>query len=301
MDVDLVRVACVVRDGDGRFVSNLTKEDFEVLDNGVPQPIKYLTRATDTPLTIGLLVDRSLSQRQFIERHQTRARAFLRNVMRPKDQGFVAAFKARTWLLQDLTPQVNLLQEAVDRLLDPLQGLRELTPARRAREGTAYYDSLYFSARERLKEAEGRKVLIVLTDGQDNQSRRDRSDTIEMAQSADVLVYHLPAIRGISIGLISPATSALRNRAGMKAMERISEETGGRVLEFKKQSAEEAFAELENELRSMYEVSFALPAGAQVGEFRKLQVKVANRKLKVRHRTGYRVTAPAPSPGAPTR
>ena len=191
----MVSVLATVRDKKGALIPNLQKEDFTILEDGKPQPIKYFTRETDLPLTIGLLVDVSGSQRNLIEIERSAASQFFREVLRKKDEAFLISFGEETELLQDYTGS----PAPADRWPEPVAGLlrRGRHPSRaRCRpsgspRGTVLYDAIYLAANEKLKSEVGRKVIVVITDGVDQGSRMTRDQAIEAAQKADAVIYSI--------------------------------------------------------------------------------------------------------------
>src|ERR1035438_10021012 len=174
VDVDVVSVLTSVRDKKGALIANLAKEDFTILEDGKAQPIKYFTRETDLPLTIGLLIDVSGSQRNLIQIERDAASQFFSQVLRKKDEAFLLAFGEEAELLQDYTNSPRLLTSAM-RDLRVSSGVGGLgpgpVPTVGGPRGTVLYDAVYLAAHEKLKNEVGRKVLVVITDGVDEGSR----------------------------------------------------------------------------------------------------------------------------------
>lgn len=281
-EVQLVRVPVVVRDENGAYRTDLTIDDFEVLEDGVAQTLKTASRGVDLPLTVALVFDASGSQAGFGRRQQSAADRFLAAVMKPGDRGMAAKFQAKTWLIQDLTEDRGQLEQALGRLGAKVSELTELTAPRWRRVGSGYYDAMAAVARGRLKAAAGRKAILMFTDGLDNASRVSLGEAIEAAQSADAIVYHL----AIMPGLI---------KAGQRTMQRASRETGGMYFRPRNEKEwDEAFAQIEAELRNLYELSYA-PSRAGDGSARKIEVKVKRPGWRVTHRPGYRSEAPVTS------
>lgn len=284
-EVQLVRVPVVVRDENGTYRTDLTIGDFELLEDGLEQKLKTASRGVDLPLTVALVFDASGSQAGFGGRQQAAADRFLAAVMKPGDRGMAAKFQAKTWLIQDLTEDRGQLGQALGRLGAKASELTELTAPRRRRVGTGYYDAMAAVARGRLKAAAGRKAILMFTDGLDNASRVSLGEAIEAAQSADAIVYHLAIMPGLS-GLI---------KAGQRAMQRASRETGGTYFRPRKgEEWDEAFAQIEAELRSLYELSYT-PSRAGDGSERKIEVKVKRAGWRVTHRPSYRSEGPVTS------
>src|SRR3982751_1619070 len=194
VDVDIVNVLASVRDKRGAVVSTLEKNDFTVLEDGKPQEIKYFTRDTDLPLTIGLLVDVSGSQRNLIDVERNAASQFFREVLRKKDLAFLISFGEETELLQDYTGSPRLLTEGLGQLR-PSSGVSGIhpgpVPTMGGPRGTVLYDALYLATNEKLKGEVGRKVIVVITDGVDQGSRLTRNQAIEAAQKSDAVIYSI--------------------------------------------------------------------------------------------------------------
>src|SRR6266849_3210074 len=194
VDVNLVNVLCTVRARNGALVGNLQKSDFQIVEDGKPQEIKYFTRETDLPLTIGLLVDVSRSQERLIGIEQRAAHAFFTQVLRKKDLAFLISFGADAELLQDSTNSSKLLLDGLNqlRLSVPVGGIHPgPVPTQQNVAGTILWDAVYLAADEKLKGEVGRKVIVVITDGVDTGSRKSRSQAIEAAHKADAIVYSI--------------------------------------------------------------------------------------------------------------
>lgn len=280
VEVDVVNVLCAVRDKRGGLVANLTKDDFIVLEDGRPQEIRYFSRETDLPLTIGLLVDVSKSQENLIEIEKQAAGRFLSEVLRPKDLAFLISFGVDAELLQDLTGSVTLLRRALDELrLNAAVGgiLPPPVPTGKPR-GTVLYDAVYLAAVERLEREVGRKVMVVISDGVDVGSRVSREQAIEAAQKADAIIY--------AIYYADPRYQFFGD--GYGALKRMAEETGGRVFRVsRRQPLEAIFAEIQEEMRSQYSIGYTPTNPAKDGSFRRLQIQTRQKGLRVQARKGY--------------
>ena len=199
VDVRVVNVFATVRDKHGAIVPNLTKDDFTLEEDGRPQTIRYFTRETDLPLTLGLLVDTSMSQRRVLDQERSASSTFLDQVLRPnKDLAFVIHFDREVELLQDLTSSRQKLLSALELLQTP-QFTRNVgsnsptsSPGSYHRGGgTLLYDAVYLASNEMMKKQQGRKALVVLSDGVDTGSQETLAKAIEAAQRADTLVYSI--------------------------------------------------------------------------------------------------------------
>jgi VWFA-related protein len=267
--VDLVNVIFTVTDKHGKFIKNLKESDFKVLDNRQPpEAIKGFKAESDLPLRVGLLVDASNSVRDRFTFEQEAAIEFLNQIIRPRsDKAFVIGFDTTAEVTQDMTDSTEKLS----------RGVRAL----HAGGGTALYDALYYACRDKLLKTDQntsvRKAIILLSDGEDNQSRVTREETIEMAQRAEVIIYAISTnISGVKLH-------------GDKVLERMADATGGRAFfPFKIQEVSTAFSEIQDELRSQYQLAYK-PAGFKAdGLYHSIDIMAENHKnLKVRARKGY--------------
>ncbi|HYL15622.1 MAG TPA: VWA domain-containing protein [Terriglobales bacterium] len=266
--VDEVNVLFIAMDKHGKFVRNLNEHDFNILDDHKPpQSIIAFKGQTDLPLEMGLLVDVSGSVRSRFEFEQEAAVGFLQHVIRPSyDKAFVLGFNAHGQLAQDFTDKVSLLSAGVKRLHDG--------------GGTALYDAIYHACKDKLMKENSdrpiRKALIVLSDGEDNQSEMTEAQAIEMAQRAQVLIYS-----------ISTDDSGLILR-GDKILEQLSDATGGRAFfPYKMKDITHSFSAIEDELRSQYVVSYKPSDFDADGRYRSIQITSLKKDLLVRARKGY--------------
>src|SRR5712692_2947455 len=267
--VNEVNVVFTVTDKHGRYVKNLKKNDFNVLDDSKPaEEIRSFHSETDLPLQVGLLIDASNSVRDRFKFEQESAIEFLNQTVRPRyDKAFVVGF--------DVTPEVT--QDFTDNTEALSRGVRAL----RAGGGTAMYDALYFACRDKLTKAPQtgptRRAIILLSDGDDNQSHVTREESIEMAQRAEVIVY-----------TISTNITGSRQR-GDKVLERMAEATGGRAFfPFQINDVANAFVEIQDELRSQYALSYKPADFRSDGRYHTIEILAQNHKgLRVRSRRGY--------------
>ena len=292
VDVNIVNMFCAVRDKKGGLVPTLAKEDFQLFEDGKAQPIKYFTRETDLPLTIGLLVDVSGSQVNLIDIEKRAATAFFQQVLKKKDVAFVISFGADSELLQDLTGSPKLLQEGLDRLrLNAGTGGFGGGPVPTANKprGTVLYDAVYLAANDRLAREVGRKVIVLITDGEDQGSSYSIKQAIEQAQKADTVIY--------SIYYVDPY---FYNRGGMSFggggegyLKQMSEDTGGRVFKVDRgHTLSEAFSQLQQEMRSQYAIGWTPFTDRKDGSYHKTELRLADKNLKVQARKGYYAMPP---------
>jgi Ca-activated chloride channel homolog len=267
--VDEVSLVFTVTDKRGRFVKDLVQDDLKILDdNKPPQSIVSFRSETDLPLRLGLLIDASNSVRDRFRFEQEAAVQFLnQNVRIHYDEAFVLGFDSSYEVTQDFTDDTEKLTK----------GVRMLKPG----GGTSLYDAFYFACRDKLlKSQEGRparRAIVLLSDGEDNQSHVSREEAIDMAQRAEVIVY-----------AISTNVSGQKGR-GDKVLERMAEATGGRVFfPFQISDVADFFAEIENELRSQYALAYRPTDFLRDGRYRMVSVIAQNKKdLRVRARPGY--------------
>lgn len=266
--VNEVNVVFTVTDKHNHYVKDLKADDFRVLDNRLPPAnIRNFAAETNLPLRVGLLVDSSNSIRDRFRFEQQAAIEFLNQIIRPnRDEGFVLGFDTTPEITQDFTGSTEKLAN----------GVRMLRPG----GGTAMYDAIYGACRDKLekKNAEGgvRRAIILLSDGEDNQSRVTRDDAIEEAERAEVIVY-----------TISTNVSGTKTR-GDKILETIANATGGRAFfPFKIEEVADAFSQIQEELRSQYAISYKPADFIADGKYRTIDIEAVNKKFKVRSRKGY--------------
>ena len=280
---EVVSVYAVVRQKNGRLIPDLTKDDFQLSENQQPQVIRYFSREADTPLTMGILVDTSPSQDRVLGVEKREAEAFLQEVMRPKDLTFVLHFDVEVELLQDFTSDLNRLDRAIEEGEINGGGFRTpgTFPAGDSQGATHLYDAVYLSARELLKNEVGRKVLILLTDGEDQGSKVKLDTALEAAQKSDVIIYSVDIHdrgfymrQGVGYG-------------GESVLRKLSEDTGGRVIQTNSKDTSEAFQQIARELRTQYLLGYTPTNTKLDGTFRKIEVKVRVGNVKVDARRGY--------------
>ncbi|HEY6765104.1 MAG TPA: VWA domain-containing protein [Candidatus Sulfotelmatobacter sp.] len=291
VNVNVVQLFFNVKDKHGTLIPNLTKADFDIAEDGKPQTIKYFNAETNLPLTLGILIDSSGSQRNVIDMEKEVGGAFLRQVLTDKDEAFVISFDISVDLLQDFTRDTRRLQAAmnkakvnVDYTSGSIPGMGGGPIPQQNSPGTLLYDAVYLSAHDMLSKEVGRKAMILLTDGQDEGSKLRIKDAVEAAQKSDSIVYVLLcADRGFygSIGY-----------SGESEMRKLTEQTGGRVINVgnKFDKLKDAFDQIAAELRSQYNIGFTSTNTAQDGTYRKLEIK-SKQNYKIQARAGYYATA----------
>jgi len=268
VDVTAVDVLFTVTDKRGRFVTDLTKDDFELIENKKLQSIQQFSAESDLPLRLGILIDTSNSIRDRFKFEQQAASQFVRTVLKTDaDKAMIISFDSTAQLISDLTNDTGVLEEAI-------QGLR-------AGGGTSLYDAIYFACRDKLQldqpKNKYRRALVILSDGEDNQSHYTREQAIEMAQRADTVIF------SISTNITRSETE------GDRILTYFAKETGGRVyFPFKIEDLVEHFENVRNELSHQYVILYRPEPLLTDGLFHKFELKVKNRKdLFVRVRPGY--------------
>jgi VWFA-related protein len=289
VDVSLVNILASVHDKHGGLIGNLTKDDFTVLEDGKPQAIKYFARETDVPLTIGLLIDVSASQRNLLDIEKRAAHQFFAQVLRKKDEAFLISFGEDSELLQDYTNSPKLLQAGLSQL-QVNSGASGFgpgpVPTISQPRGTVLYDAVYLAANEKLRAEVGRKVIVLITDGMDEGSKLKIDEAIEASQKSDTVIYSIDYADPSAYGRFSFGVSDF-------ALQKMSGETGGKVFKVDhKRTLDDVFKELQDEMRSQYSIAYTSTNPEKDGSFRKLIVKVADKNLKVQVRKGYYAIKP---------
>ncbi len=298
--VNVVGLFFNVKDKHGTLIPNLTKDDFDVFEDGAPQKIKYFAAESNLPLTLGILIDSSGSQLRVLDMEKEVGGAFLRQILTDKDEAYVIDFNIDASLVQDYTRDVHRLQAALNQVKInsgytsvgiPGGGGGPVPTAAGAGAGTVLYDAVYLSAHDMLAKEVGRKAMILLTDGEDEGSRLKIKDAIEAAQRADAIVYVLLcADRGFY-------GSYQMGYSGESEMRRLTEATGGRVINVgnKFDKLREAFDQIAAELRSQYNLGYTSTNTKLDGTYRKLEIK-CKQGYKIQSRAGYYATAREPLP-----
>jgi Ca-activated chloride channel family protein len=289
----LVHLVATVTDRRHNFVTTLDQGDFKVFENGTPQEIRFFGRETDLPLRIALLLDTSNSIRPRLEFEQDAAIDFLNSVIRrDKDMAFLMTFDNEPEVIQDYTGDLALLTKAIRK--------------QRAGGGTALNDAIYRAAEKLLNpplpatgNPEVRRVLVVISDGDDNLSDRALSDAIEAAIRAEASIYAISTNTDWLSLADKDAPKKMHVEGGDKVLQQFAEQSGGRVFfPYRVDDLEQSFVDIGTELRSQYFIAYS-PATAFVnGQYRKIDVETGRKNLTVRTRRGYYATAPSPQPPA---
>jgi VWFA-related protein len=295
VSVNVVGLFFNVKDKHGTLMPNLTKDDFAVLEDGKQQTIKYFGAETNLPLTLGILIDSSGSQRNVLDMEKEVGGAFLRQILTDKDEAYVIDFNVDASLVQDYTRDIHRLQAAMNKVKINTgvsgMGGGPVPTAPGSQAGTVLYDAVYLSAHDMLAKEVGRKAMILLTDGEDEGSQLKIKDAIEAAQKADAIVYVLLCADRGFYGSFQVGYS------GEGEMRKLTEATGGRVINVgnKFDKLREAFDQIAAELRSQYNLGYTSTNPKLDGTYRKLEVK-SKENYKIQCRAGYYATAREPLP-----
>jgi VWFA-related protein len=323
-DVKSVMLPTTVRDKHGKTVTDLTVDDFVLSDDGKPQHIDYFSHDTNLPLTLGLLVDTSMSQHDVLPEERAASQHFLEQMMTdPKDKAFIIQFDREVELLQDITDAKDKLHDALDKVAAPQFASASSGDDSGGHHGggTTLYDAVFLASDELLRKQPGRKAIIVLTDGVDRGSKETLNSAIEAAQRSDTAVYAI-YFKGAEQNYNNPGMG--RRRGGMggggwpgggggypgggggypgggggqrpeqthvdgkKILQQLCGETGGMMFEAKKQKVDEVYTSIAEELRSQYILAFTPDKAAEPG-FHKLALTVKKKDMTVQTRAGYYV------------
>lgn len=294
-DVKVVNLFATVRNKKGEIIRDLAKEDFSLTEDDRPQVIQYFSHESNLPLTLGLLVDTSGSQRRVLAAERSASFRFLGQVLRPdQDLAFIIHFDREVELLQDFTASREKLERALDGM-GPSRG-RQRGP------GTILYDAVALASDDLMRKQAGRKAVIILSDGVDTGSKLSLSTCIEAAQRADTLVYSIlfadPAAYGgrgaVRMGgrgrrgrTPIPASSG-RMANGKKVLQRIAQETGGGFFEVShKMPIESVYDRIQEELRNQYSLGYVSDQSSEASGFRKIRLAARGKTLVVQTRDGY--------------
>ncbi|MEO5926142.1 MAG: VWA domain-containing protein [Bryobacteraceae bacterium] len=301
--VALVDLLVTVRDKKGGLVKDLKQSDFKVFEDGKQQEIRGFAHDLDVPLTVGMLIDISGSVAKEVLDERAAARQFFQQVLREQDKAFVISFARDAELLQDTTNSLEKLRRALDEIQPP-DPIVNLTPnvvfaqfpmpgTQRRRPpigggrgptgrggpggrvmmgGTVLYDAVFLASDEVLRPVDGRKAIILITDGQDQGSRVSLNTALEMAQKYNVIVYSIQVRSAMG-----------RN---VPQLDTLSTETGGKVYKLDK-NLDKIFKNINEELRSQYSVSYVPSEGGRPGAYHQIEVQMANKSLKAQARKGY--------------
>lgn len=322
VESNIVTVFATVRDKHSQIISSLTKDHFTLEEDGRLQSITYFARQGDLPLTVGLLVDTSLSQRRVLGQERTASSTFVDHTLREekKDQAFLIHFDHEVELLQDFTSSRKKLQSALDLLDSPERGDSGGRDGHHHGGGTLLYDAVYLASNDMLKSLQGRKAVIILSDGVDHGSKESLDSAIESAQRANTVVYSIlykddepygsrggfggggnggrGGAGGGGGGRRYPRQDEQRPD-GKKILERISKETGGRLFEVsKKQTVDQIYDQIQQELRDQYILGYVPDKSPNASSYHKIHLATKRKDLIVQARDGYYAGEPASAAAA---
>ena len=267
VNVDLVNVLFTVTDRKGKLVTDLDRQSLKLLEDNKPQTITNFARETDLPLVIAVLIDTSTSIRDRFRFEQQAAIDFLYRTLRPrKDKALLITFDSAIELVQDFTDNAELLAKAI----------RQVRPG----GGTKMLDGIYLACQEKLKAESGRKIMILISDGDDNLSLETVTGTLEIAQKSDVSIFAISTNSSGFFGITAPKAD--------KVLKRLAEDTGGRAFfPFKAEELSESFQDISAELRSQYSLAYRSSNSARDGSFRSIKIETDRKNTKVKARKGY--------------
>ena len=326
VQANLVTVYAMVRDKHGKIVANLTKDQFTLTEDGRPQTVTYFVADTDVPLTLGLLVDTSMSQRRVLGQEREASQKFLDDMLRvDRDKAFVIHFDRDVELLQDLTNSKDKLEKALQELDTPelsqtngegfpADAVADYAPQQQGHHGgggTTLYDAVYLASNDLMKKQKGRKAVIILSDGVDRGSKVSMEEAVDAAQHADTQIYSILFADeeaydnhggfshggwGHGGGMGGPGgqwpgggrSSQEPHTDGKKVLERLSSATGGEMFKVsKKEAVDDIYAKIAEELRNQYSLGY-VPDRAEPGAgFHKIVLTTTDKDLHVQAREGY--------------
>jgi VWFA-related protein len=287
VNVNVVQLFFNVKDKKGALIHRLSKDDFEILEDGKPQTIKYFASESNLPLTLGMLIDSSGSQERVLHMEKEVGGEFLNQILRAQDLAFVISFDVNVNLLQDFTNSVDVLKTALNSARIDIAGGRTTgTPGPGGNvpvvlRGTLLYDAVYLASNDELSHQLGRKAMILLTDGEDQGSQMRITDAIEAAQKSGSIIYVLLcADRGFY---------GSGEYSGKGKMNTLTEETGGRVMVAGNRSdkLKNAFNQIANELRNQYSIGYTPTNSVLDGTLRKVEIHAKNKNYRIQARTAY--------------
>jgi Ca-activated chloride channel homolog len=273
VSVDLVNVLFTVADNKGKFITGLNQSFFKVLEDSKPQSITNFSADTNLPLTIALLIDTSGSVRDRLTYEQKAAIDFFHStLMRGKDRAVVISFDSGVDLIQDYTDDSETLSKSIRKM--------------RAGGSTSLYDAVYLAASEKLAKQDGRRIMVIISDGDDSSSRITMPEVLETVQRHDIVIY--------TISTNSPGLGGNGKTQGDKILKRFSEDTGGRMFSpAKMEDLGSSFSNISQELRAQYALAYRSTNTLANGAFRRIRIEPAKKSYSVRARNGYYAPRPA--------
>jgi VWFA-related protein len=276
VQVNIVNLFATVRDKHKAIVTGLTKDDFQVYEDGQPQEISYFSAESNLPITLGLLIDTSGSEQFMLPAEKDAGSRFLARILRKGDLAMVMSFDTDVDLLADFTEDRGVLNRAINRaqISVPLGGVVVQGPLPSSGSGgTNFYDAVYLAAHDKLSGEAGRKAIVVLTDAEDTGSRLQLQDAIEAAQRTDTVVHIL---------LVAA------DGGDLSTARRLTDDTGGRTIIVRNErNLEQAFDQISEELRNQYTVGYSPTNKSHDGSYRKVKLETKSKEYSVLTRRGY--------------
>jgi Ca-activated chloride channel family protein len=282
VDVPLVNVAFTALDAQGKLVEDLAREDVEVLEDAVPQKIEFFAKSTDLPLTLALIVDVSGSQDQFGKKHKEDLQVFLEEILRPQDRVILVCFGNYLRLVSDYTNSAKQVLEAYRQFDKGKTRFPELGPREDRDLGTGFYDAIFYTVTEKLGATDGRKAILMFSDGEDNSSSHNMMTAIETAQEHNVPIYTIRYTETRHGGVLNA-----RNKYGISVMDRVAKETGGLHVNGQATDPHAYFRQIADELRTSYELAYYPSNRVKDGMFRKIVIHSKRPGIQIRTKTGY--------------
>ena len=276
VELNVVNLFATVRDKHKAVVTGLTKDDFQVYEDGQPQEITYFSAESSLPITVGMLIDTSGSEEFMLGAEKDAGSRFLARVMRKGDLAMIMTFDTDVDLLADFTEDRSVLNRAINRaqINAPSGGMIAQGPLPSSGSGgTNFYDAVYLAAHDKLSSEAGRKAIIVLTDAEDNGSKLRLTDAIEAAQRTDTVIHVL---------LVAA------DGGDVNVAKRLADETGGRMIAVRSEkNLEQAFDQISEELRNQYTVGYVPTNKTRNGGYRKVKIEMKNKEFSALTRRGY--------------
>jgi Ca-activated chloride channel family protein len=284
-ETHLVDFTFSVRRPDGTLVNTLSREDFQITEDGVPQKIAFFGKEAELPLSLGLIVDVSDSQSKFIKRHRKDIERFLHTVVQSRDEVFSICFGNHLRVTNDSTSSIDQVMDGLERFDHGDRHFTEIAAEDKREDqsggGTALYDAVYYSTIQKLASSQGhRRVLVVFSDGEENSSAHDLLEAIDAARENDTLIY---AIRYTD----EKEKQTPHARQGVAAMHHLSAETGGSDFDALHTDVQEAFKQIAEELRSLYSVAYHSTNRKRDGTFRRVLITTSDPSYGIQARAGY--------------
>jgi VWFA-related protein len=269
INVDLVNILCSVFDKNtNSFITALGRDDFSVYEDGAKQEIRNFSRETNLPLTLAMLIDTSSSATPKLKFEQEAATSFFQNVLKDQDRAMLVEFDSSVTLLQDFTNDPNKMAKQIKKL--------------KASGNTALYDAIHMTCDQKLIREKGRKAIIILSDGDDSQSSKTLLQAVEMAVRAESTIFAVSINNGGEFG------TGENPERGDAVLKELARETGGKVFfPFKVEELEDAFRQINQELRSQYSIAYVSTNSKRDGSYRKIEVRLPDKNLRLNYRKGY--------------